>query len=161
MADIVINNFTRGQLDHDLNGRYDLPFYFNGFEVARNFISNYKGNIKYRTGLEYISKTRQNKEAVLMEFKFNTEQSYLLEFTDGVLRFYTYDKDGKFGYVVSDSGNIIELETSITLAQAKKLQKAQNSDVMYLAMNEIKPRKLTRTSATEFKIEDVNPSGID
>lgn len=161
MADIVINNFTRGQLDHDLNGRYDLPFYFNGFEVARNFISNYKGNIKYRTGLAYVAKTKQNQDAVLMEFKFNTEQSYLLEFTDKVLRFYTYDKDGKFGYVVSDEGNIIELETNITFEQAKKLQKAQNSDVMYLVMNEIKPRKLTRTSATEFKIEDVNPSGID
>lgn len=161
MAEIVINNFTRGQLDHDLNGRFDLPFYVNGFEVSRNFISNYKGNIKYRTGMEYVSKTRENKEAVLMEFKFNTEQSYLLEFTENVLRFYTYDKNGNFGYVVSSNGNIIELETNITLAQAKKLQKAQNSDVMYLAMDEIKPKKLTRTSATEFKIEDVSPTGVD
>ena len=161
MAEIVINNFTRGQLDHDLNGRFDLPFYVNGFEVSRNFISNYKGNIKYRTGMEYVSKTRENNEAVLMEFKFNTEQSYLLEFTESVLRFYTYDKNGEFGYVVSDDGNIIELETNITLEQAKKLQKAQNSDVMYLAMSDIKPKKLTRTSATEFKIEDVTPTGID
>lgn len=50
MAELVINNFTRGQLDHDLNGRFDLPFYFNGFEIVRNFISNYKGNVKYRPG---------------------------------------------------------------------------------------------------------------
>lgn len=28
MAELVINNFTRGQLDHDLNGRFDLPFLF-------------------------------------------------------------------------------------------------------------------------------------
>ena len=87
MPQLVMNNFTRGQLDHDLNGRFDLPFYFNGFEYCRNFISNYKGNVKNRTGLEYVSKTRSNQEAVLLEFRFNTEQSYLLEFTNNILRF--------------------------------------------------------------------------
>lgn len=100
MAELVINNFTRGQLDHDLNGRFDLPFYFNGFEIIRNFLSNYKGNVKYRPGFEFISKIRDNQEAVLMEFRFNTEQAYLLEFTEGKLRFYTYDGNGNFGYVV-------------------------------------------------------------
>ena len=68
MPQMLINNFTRGQLDHDLNGRFDMPFYANGFEVCRNFISNYKGNIKFRTGLEMISGIRGDKEAVLMEF---------------------------------------------------------------------------------------------
>lgn len=305
MAELVINNFTRGQLDHDLNGRFDLPFYFNGFEIIRNFLSNYKGNVKYRPGFEFISKIRDNHEAVLMEFRFNTEQAYLLEFTEGKLRFYTYDGNGNFGYVVdtipankvpalssnsqdgfvvSDSrgnsncytvfngdnkapigdwktywlqlkypdnkilkeykikadsvftteypsawamqasadgqawttidsrsgqefssgqersytvnndvpylyyrikfsagvtsnGNgemqkltlltvdenppIIELDTGITLQQAMKLQKAQNADVMYLTMDGINPKKLKRTSAASFTIENALPTGID
>ena len=139
MPQLVINNFTRGQLDHDLNGRFDLPFYFNGFEVCRNFISNYKGNVKFRTGMEYVAKTKSNQEAVLMEFRFNTEQSYLLEFTEGILRFYTYDANGNLGYVVDGSNNIIELNTDITLVQARKLQKAQNSDAMYLASQGMMP----------------------
>lgn len=305
MAELVINNFTRGQLDHDLNGRFDLPFYFNGFEIIRNFLSNYKGNVKYRPGFEFISKIRDNQEAVLMEFRFNTEQAYLLEFTEGKLRFYTYDGNGNFGYVVdtipankvpalssnsqngfvvSDSrGNsncytvfngdnkapigdwktywlqlkypnnkilkeykikadsvftteypsawamqasadgqawttidsrsgqkfssgqersytvnndvpylyyrikfsdgvtsnsngemqkltlltvdenppIVELDTGITLQQAMKLQKAQNADVMYLTMDGINPKKLKRTSAASFTIENALPTGID
>lgn len=305
MAELVINNFTRGQLDHDLNGRFDLPFYFNGFEIIRNFLSNYKGNVKYRPGFEFISKIRDNREAVLMEFRFNTEQAYLLEFTEGKLRFYTYDGNGNFGYVVdtipankvpalssnsqdgfvvSDSrgnsncytvfngdnkapigdwktywlqlkypdnkilkeykikadsvftteypsawamqasadgqawttidsrsgqkfssgqersytvnndvpylyyrikfsagvtsnGNgemqkltlltvdenppIVELDTGITLQQAMKLQKAQNADVMYLTMDGINPKKLKRTSAASFTIENALPTGID
>ncbi len=161
MAQLVINNFTRGQLDHDLNGRFDLPFYFNGFEICRNFISNYKGNVKYRTGMEYVAKTLNNSEAVLMEFRFNTEQSYLLEFTEKKLRFYTYDALGNFGYVVDDSGQIIEMTTNISLAQAKKLQKTQNADVMYLTMSEINPQMLKRTSATSFTIEDAKPNGIN
>lgn len=161
MAQLVINNFTRGQLDHDLNGRFELPFYFNGFEICRNFISNYKGNVKYRPGFEYIAKTKDNQEAVLMEFRFNTEQSYLLEFTENKLRFYTYDADGNFGYVIDDQEKIVELDTEITLLQAQRLQKAQNSDVMYLTMNEINPKKLKRTSATSFTIENAAPKGID
>lgn len=306
MPQLVINNFTRGQLDHDLNGRFDLPLYQKGFEVSRNFISNYKGNIKYRTGWQYEGKAAGENECVLMEFRFNSDQSYLLEFTEDKLRFYTYDANGNFGivvdespineiptlssnsqdgYVVSDSrsnadcytlfngvsqyktigswstywiqaqypvekivkqykiqadsygsaeypsswsfmasdngqdwitldsqngqsfslgqektyevdndtsylyyrlsfhsGRVssgngelkriqfmtyntspspIELETDITLQQAKKLKKAQNSDVMYLTMDEINPKKLTRTSASSFTIENATPSGID
>lgn len=161
MPQLVINNFTRGQLDHDLNGRFELPFYFNGFEFSRNFISNYKGNVKFRTGLEYMAKTKSNQEAVLMEFRFNTDQSYLLEFTEGILRFYTYDANGNFGYVVDDENNIIELNTSITLAQAQKLQKAQNADAMYMTSPGMMPRILKRTSATSFTIENANPTGMD
>lgn len=161
MAQMVVNNFTRGQLDHDLNGRFDLPIYSNGFEVCRNFFSNYKGNVKYRTGFEFISSPRNDQEAVLMEFKFNTSQAYLLEFTEDKLRFYTYDSQGNFGYVVDNLDNIIELTTGITLAQAKKLKKAQNADVMYLTCSEIKPKKLTRVSATSFTIQDTNPTSLD
>lgn len=307
MPQLVINNFTRGQLDHDLNGRFDLPLYQNGFEVSRNFISNYKGNIKYRTGWQYESQSADGTECVLMEFRFNSDQSYLLEFTEDKLRFYTYDANGNFGivinetpfnamptftsnsqdgFVISDSrnntdcytifngldrgkqignwstywlqaqyptatiakqykvqadnwprdveypsawsflasndgqnwvtldsqnnqrfslgqektyevnndtaysyyrisfhnGNMpdgygeikriqfmtlsatpspIELETDITLQQAKKLKKAQNADVLYLTMDEINPKKLTRTSASSFTIENASPNGIN
>lgn len=161
MPQMVVNNFTRGQLDHDMNGRFDLPLYSNGFEVCRNFFSNYKGNVKYRTGLEYISKPLGDTEAVLMEFKFNTSQAYLLEFTDDKLRFYTYDANGNFGYVVDNQQAIIELTTGITLAQAKTLKSAQNADVMYLTAQGINPKKLTRTSATSFTIQNATPSGID
>lgn len=160
MAQMVVNNFTRGQLDHDMNGRFDLPLYSNGFEVCRNFFSNYKGNVKYRTGLEYVSQPLNNLEAVLMEFKFNTSQAYLLEFTNNKLRFYTYDADGNFGYVVDGDGAIIELTTGITLAQAKEMQKAQNADVMYLTHQAWTPKKLTRVSATRFTIESAQTTGI-
>lgn len=304
MAQLVINNFTRGKLDHDLNGRFDLPFYFNGFEVCRNLISNYKGNIKFRTGFKYEAQPFNNTEPVLKEFRFNTEQSYLLEFTENKLRFYTYDANGNFGYVYdteakneapaftsnsqdgyevydalgksdcykifngvssyvvgawknywvqikypsvkivksykikadsagepeyptawslwgSNDGNVwqtieakngqsfslgeektfevkndvaftyyrlaftdgrlyggngeigrvqfftvdenplpIELDTGITLEQAKKLQVTQNADAMYLTMDEINPKILKRESATQFSIADVSPDGI-
>lgn len=138
MAQLVINNFTRGQLDHDLNGRFDLPFYFNGFEISRNFISNYKGNIKYRTGFEHVSKPLNAAEAVLKEFRFNSEQSYLLEFTEGKLRFYTYDANGNFGIVVDEeSKNRIPVLSSNSQDGYEVSDSRGNSDV-YKVFNGIK-----------------------
>ena len=43
MPQMLINNFTRGQLDHDLNGRFDMPFYANGSEVCHNLSVIIKG----------------------------------------------------------------------------------------------------------------------
>jgi hypothetical protein len=68
----------------------------------KNFVCNYKGNLKYRTGFEYVAQTKNNRPARLMQFRFNTNQSYLLEATDNYMRFHTYDKDGNFGYVTED-----------------------------------------------------------
>lgn len=160
-TNLVINNFSRGQLDHDLNGRFELPFYTNGFEVCRNIISNYKGNAKNRPGFIYISKTKNNNPARLMPFRFNTEQSYLLEWTDNYLRFYSYDKDGNFGYVIADDKSIVELKTDITFNQVQKLQRAQNADVMRLTMNQIAPKELKRTAANVFTIGNATVTGLD
>lgn len=160
MAEIVINNFTRGQLDHDLNGRFDLPLYSNGFEICKNFISNYKGNIKFRTGFEYKNKALNNTDNVLVEFRFNSSQSYLLEFGEKIIRFYSYDTNGKFGYVMKDDKELT-LTTDITLAQAKKLKFAQRNDVLYMVMNEIAPRKLTRKSSNEFELTNVTTTNLD
>lgn len=161
MTSLIFNNFVRGNLDNDLNGRFDLPIFSNGFPYLRNWVCNYKGNLKYRTGMEYVSQTRLNKPARLMEFRFNTEQTYLLEFTDEYMRFYTYDANGKFGYVTDINDDILELNTQIPYAAVVGLQKAQNADVMYLCEKSIAPQKLTRTSATAFNMVNANFSGAD
>lgn len=161
MTSLVFNNFVRGKLDKDLNGRFDLPIFSNGFPYVRNWICNYKGNLKYRTGFEYVSETKANLPARLIEFRFNTEQTYLLEMTHNYMRFYTYDANGDFGYVDDGLGNILELNTNIPYTSAKKIQKAQNADVMYLVESNIAPQKLTRTSATSFNMVNATMTGAD
>lgn len=99
MTTLYYNNFTRGCLDEDLSGRFDLPVFNNGFPLIKNFISNYKGNLKYRTGFEYVAQTKDNSVARLMQFKFNTEQAYLMVMTPNIITFYTYDSNGDFGGV--------------------------------------------------------------
>ena len=160
MSSLVYNNFVSGVLDSSLGGRFDSPFYSKGCEYSKNFISTYKGNLKNRTGFEFITKSRENKKAFLFEFKFNNKQSYLVEATDEYFRFYTYDSDGVFGYVVDDDGKPIELNTGISYELFKTAQFAQNSDVMYITGN-FNPQKLVRKSANSFTIENCLFSGID
>lgn len=161
MTSVVLNNFFRGKVDKDLSGRFDLPIFQNGFPLLRNFISCNKGSLKYRTGFIYEAETRNNEPAVLIPFRFNTNQTYLLELTNGYMRFYTYDNNGKFGYVTSSGSDVLVLQTDITYEQAKNLAYAQNADAMYFAEGTMNPKVLKRTSANSFTIENAPITGID
>lgn len=147
----TFNNFIRGQLDHDLNGRFDLPIYFNGFEYCRNFYVNYKGNLKNRTGFEYVADTA---DCVLQEFRFNKDQTYLMIFTDNSCDFYSYDQYGAFGYITT-------LVTDMSLADAKTAKFAQNGDVMYVTHKNSTPRIITRTGASTFTWGTPTTTGLD
>lgn len=161
MTTQVLNNFVRGKLDADLDGRFDLPIFSNGFEYCQNFLSNYKGNLKNRTGFRYEARLRGNQPAKLIEFRFNTEQAYLIEITDYKMRFYTYDSQGTFGYVTNSGGQILELNTDIPYRFAQYAQVAQNADALYLVGAGIHPKVIKRTSANSFSIENTNFSGVN
>ena len=147
----VFNNFVRGQLDHDLNGRFDLPIYFNGFEYSRNYFVNYKGNLKNRTGFEYVAGAA---DCVLQEFRFSKDQTYLMLFTDNSCDFYSYDQYGSFGYITS-------LTTDMSLTQAKTAKFAQNGDVVYVTHAGSTPRVITRTGASTFTWSTPTTTGLD
>ena len=141
------NNFARGKIDHDMNGRFDLPIYTTGSDAFDNFISNFKGNAIFRAGFENIY---QYQDAAFVEFKFNKAQNYIIVATAGKFRFLSYDSSGNFGWVLNGSSAILEIATPYTLAECKQLQVAQNFDTMYVAHPNYPPYKLTRLSANSF-----------
>lgn len=153
---VPYNNFSRGRIDHNMMGRFDLPFYTSGADVFDNFISNFKGNAKYRTGFEAVYKYE---DSALYEFKFNVTQNYVLVFTNTKLRFLSYDVNGNLGWVLDGSSNILEVTTPYNLAQSKELSVAQNFDVMYICHPAHAPRKLTRVSANSFTIGTFTRTG--
>lgn len=150
MSSVIFNNFVRGKLDEDLSGRFDLPVFTNGFPVVQNFISNYKGVLKYRTGFEYIADVVDAKSK-LIEFKFNTGQSYLMVITLDLIKFYTYDADGNFGYVC-------EIQNDHIVPDVK--YHTQNADAMILGLGSYIPYILKRTSAEQFVLEEFNVTGL-
>ncbi len=147
----VFNNFARGQVDHDLNGRNDLPIYTNGAEIIRNMVTNFKGNAIFRNGWEIID---EFEDCAIYEFKFNETQSYLLVFTNTKLRFISFDTNGDVGFITS-GGSVVEVATPYSLAESKELVIggiSQTGDLAYIVHPSHAPYKLTRTGATSFTL---------
>lgn len=148
------NNFARGQIDHDLDGRYDLPVYTSGARVFENCISNFKGNAIYRSGLENIVDFQ---DCALIEFKFSQNQNYILILFANKMRFMSYDVNDVFGFVLDSGGPaVLEIDTPWTLAESKEIafSKAytQNFDSMIICHKDHEPQELIRIAADDFKI---------
>jgi hypothetical protein len=145
-------NFARGKIDHDLQGRFDLPIYFTGADEFKNFISNFKGNASYRYGFKNEQKFE---DCALYPFRFSIDQNYILVFYNQKLRFLGFDSSNNFGWVLDGSSNIVELTTPYSLQESKELRLSRNGDVVYIAHESTRPRVLTRTSSNTFTINSL------
>ena len=145
-------NFTKGQIDHDMMGRFELPIYNTGMDDFTNFISNYKGNAIFSSG--FLSRIAFQ-DCAFIEFKFGITQNYLCLLTNLEMRFLAFDTNGNFGYVLNLGVPIVTV-TPYSLADSKTISQkgsyAQNADVMYICHRNYQPRKLTRVSATSFTL---------
>lgn len=145
-------NFSSGQIDHDLMGRFDLPTYSSGMDVFQNFISNFKGNAIYSAG--FISQVAFQ-DCAFVEFKFGITQNYICAFYANAVQFLAFASNGTFGWVLS-GGVPLVVTSPYTLADAQYISNhgsyAQNDDVMYLCHRSYAPYKLTRTAANAFTL---------
>lgn len=145
-------NFAKGQIDHSMNGRFDLPIYNSGMDIFQNFISNYQGNAVFSAG--FLSQVAFQ-DCAFVEFKFGITQNYLCVFYASEVRFLAFDTNGNFGWVLS-GGTPLTVSSPYTLADAKTISQkqsySQNADVMYIAHRSYAPYKLTRTGSTSFTL---------
>jgi hypothetical protein len=157
MANIVTSysNFSRAKLDHDMQGRYDLPIYQNAADVFYNWITNFKGNAILSAGFRSIY---LHEDCEFIEFKYGTNQSYLCAFYANKIRFLAFDSGGTLGWVLS-GGLPLEVATPYTLAEAKQLDYTQNNDVMVLTHLSHEPRRLIRTAANAFNLRTSTRQG--
>lgn len=147
-------NFSSGQIDHDLMGRFDLPTYSSGADVFQNFISNFKGNAIYSAG--FLSQVAFQ-DCSFIEFKFGITQNYICCFFTGFVQFLAFATDGSFGWVKNAGGTTLQVVSPYTLVDVQYLSVrgayAQNDDVMYLTHRNYAPYKLTRTSSNSFTLD--------
>lgn len=106
-ANVTKMDFAGGALSPKVAGRGDLGIYRSGAEVLKNFIIEEQGPMSFRTGTRYVHHTRLNRDAVFIPFQFNDEQSYIIEATELVFRFYRNE-----GIILETAKNI----TAITQA---------------------------------------------
>ena len=146
-------NFAKGQIDHTMNGRFDLPIYNTGMDIFQNFISNYQGNAVFSAG--FLSQVAFQ-DCAFVEFKFSPTQSYLCCFYAGNVQFLAFATNGTFGWVQASGGGNLVVTSPYSLADAQFISQrqsyTQNADVMYIVHRSYAPYKLTRTSANAFTL---------
>jgi hypothetical protein len=136
----IKTNFTAGEISPELIGRGDLSAYNNGARRLRNVRIFPTGGVTRRPGLRHV--TAAAGSGRLVAFEFNTEQVYLLLFTDGQLDIFADD----------------ELRATLTTPwDAEKLSTlawTQSADTLLLVQPDVPPKKLVRKGASNWDIHD-------
>lgn len=137
---IAKNNFTAGEIAPDLWGRADLQGYINGAARLRNVLLRPTGGVTRRPGLRHIAHIPGIDAIRLAAFAFNTEQTYLLGFQDGMLRVWRGDEEVFSGLA------------PWTAAMLPNLAWTQNADTLFLCHPDLPPQRITRRAHDDWTI---------
>lgn len=144
-------DFTGGELDPYLLGRVNADRYGLAAKELTNMWVRVSGGVEGRQGLRYVNKARDNTGDIrLIPWVYNRDQSYILELTDGKMRFI---QQGQF--VTKTDGSIYEITTGIPKAALATLSFTQSADTMIFAHPTFKPKKLVRNSQLDWAVSDI------
>lgn len=137
---LIKTNFTSGEITPELIGRGELAAYTNGAAALRNVRIISTGGARRRPGFRHVATALGRGRFV--PFEFNTEQVYLLVFTDKKIEIH------------ADDVLIATLDAPWTESQIARLTWTQSADELLLTHPEVAPRKLSRTGATTWTLSD-------
>lgn len=87
MSSVIQPSFSKGELSPELYGRVDTASYKTGLATARNMQIRTQGGAINRAGLEFVGlATNNGSTSRLRRFRFNTTDTYMLEFSGQLLR---------------------------------------------------------------------------
>lgn len=155
----VLRAFNSGEVSPDLYGRDDVQKVNSGCVVCDNMILTVQGAAYYRGGMSHTAQTKNNSKVLLLDFTYNDNDSYIMEFGNRYVRFYRNQQPLK-----DSNDNIIELTTPYALADLwdddglPALRKAQSADVVYLfnSTQKYPVQRLERLSNGTFELEAVD-----
>ena len=148
------NSFASGLLSRRLLTREDLEQYGQGMRQAQNGLPMPHGGFQRRTGSYMVAEVKSTTAPVaLIPFDVAVDQQYVMEFSDGWIRFYA-----NHGVIESSPGVPYEIASPYSdddFGGPRAVRTAQQVDVMYLAHPGKMPRKLTRTGLETFSLAEV------
>lgn len=166
-ASPILENFNAGEMSPMIGGRVSYEKYPNGASIMENFIPTTQGPIVRRGGTRFVYSAYSNTEkSLLVPFEYSVNQAYVIEFSDEVIRFFTWDAVTKERGIITDNmGDPYELASpykSSDLFRADgtpAISYAQSGDYLYIAHPNIRPKIVRRLTATTFEIVDFNFKG--
>ncbi|MAE81604.1 MAG: hypothetical protein CMB80_02620, partial [Flammeovirgaceae bacterium] len=100
----VQHSFAAGELSQKLHGRFESELYKQGVKTLKNFVPLLQGPAKRRPGTYYAADAEQQAAngSRLVPFYFGEEQSYVLEFSNTKIRFYSQDVQLKYTGTINE-----------------------------------------------------------
>ncbi len=111
----ITRSFNAGELDERMDARSDQQKYEAGAKTMENFIPLIYGGAQCRPGLEFIAAAKDSTEANksrLVGFEHSVDDTYILEFSNQSIRFFTDDTPvldgvGTETLTAVDGGNLV------------------------------------------------------
>jgi len=163
MPEQLINNFAGGEVSSDLYGRNDSEVYGASARRCLNWLPRAQGPLEYRGGLKFVHPSYQNQVVRQETFQFSDAETYILEFTPGLLRIY-------------EDGNITLNTTSFVISAATQADPVLITAVGHtysdgdevrimgiVGMTELNGRFFTvrNPAGNDFELEDLFGNTVD
>ncbi len=145
----AINKFNAGEISPLLLARNDFVKYQNACKQLQNMIVLSQGPAMRRPGTKFIATTKDNGVARLIPFEFSKTDTYILEFTNLLMRAY---RNG--GLILDVNDDVFELVTTYTTAELDRIQFVQSADIMWLVHPDHEVAELTRTDHDSWTLTD-------
>jgi len=162
-AALIQNKVNAGEMSPLLLGRQDVEKYASGLFVCKNAIPLTQGAWSRRPGTVFMHQARHHdKKCRLFPFQYSVEQTYILEFGENYIRFFSSN-----GILVSSSQSM----TSITKANPGVVTKVAHGYLngarlqlsVVLGMTQLNDREVvvTNKTADTFELYDSDGATIN
>lgn len=147
MTQVAQPALTKGELSPSLYGRVDLAAYYLGLKTCRNFIVRPYGGVVNRAGSRFVSEVKDSaKKSRLIAFQFSSDDAFVLEFGDHIMRVYY-----RGAVVLTGGGAPVEVSTVWPVADLPLLTFTQSGDVMTFCHPDYPVQQLSRYAADDWR----------
>ena len=151
MPSSVQRSFAGGEIAPSLYARSDQVKYQTGLRKCENFLVMRHGGVSNRPGTKFITQTKDAARKVrLIKFVFNADQTYVLEFGQGYIRFI---RNGV--QLTNANGTPYEVATSYQEQHLRDIQYVQSADVVTLVHPNYPPSTLSRSGHTNWTLSTI------
>lgn len=144
MVDVLINNFTSGEVSPKLGGRPDLGIYHTGLSRLENFLIMIQGGVTRRPGTVLLASL--SGECRIIPFVISVNLSFLVELSDMFIR--VRNSDGTLYSVIWEGQSSEGFPAPYKLSELAEIQFTQDYQTLFLAHRSHPPRMLTYLGGT-------------
>lgn len=144
MADVLVNNFTSGEVTPKLGGRPDLGIYHTGVSWLENFLILIQGGVTRRPGT-ILMQTLSGKCRII-PFTISVHLSFIIELGDQTIRI--RNSDGTVYPITYEGVPADGFPVPYTASELVEIQFTQDYQTLYLAHRNHPPKMLTYLAGT-------------